>query len=191
MIAFRLNEQFLPRRHGFPARALLAGMYAMNSVKWLERIVVLGPQDWPEAFYASGMDLLYLRTFNEPVASNGTHRVSDVLIKSQIVSPVPGARLAAGLHPIWGFAWAGKLTIQSVQVSIDGGKRWHDAERQGSSKPFGWVRWHFPWKASRGEYALMSRAQDSVGNWQPLARDANRRDGYELNWCAPVFCSVR
>lgn len=191
MIAFRLNGQFLPRRHGFPARALLPGMYAMNSVKWLERIVVLGPQDWPEAFYASGMDLLYLRTFNEPPASNGTNRVSDVLVKSQVISPAPGARLAAGLHPISGFAWAGKHTVQSVQVSIDGGQRWHEAERQGLSNPFGWIKWRFPWEAQRGEYALMCRAQDSAGNWQPLARDPNRRDGYELNWCAPISCLVR
>ncbi|MSO22530.1 MAG: hypothetical protein EXQ58_04600 [Acidobacteria bacterium] len=92
MIAFRLNDQFLPRRNGFPARALLPGMYAMNSVKWLERIIVLGPQDWPEAFYASGMNLLYLRTFNEPAPSHSVNRVSEILVKSQIVSPLPRTR---------------------------------------------------------------------------------------------------
>lgn len=191
MVAFRLNDQFLPRRHGFPARALFPGLYAMNSVKWLERVVVLGPQDWPAAFYSSGMDLLYVRTFNDPAASSGTNRVSDVLIKSQIVSPAPGARIAAGPHAIWGFAWAGKHTVRSVQTSVDGGKHWQEAALQGASRPFGWVKWSFAWQASRGEHALMCRAQDSAGNWQPLERDPNRRDGYELNWCAPVNCSAR
>jgi hypothetical protein len=38
---------------------------------------------------------------------------------------------------------------------------------------------------------LMSRAVDDAGCQQPLARDRSRRDSYELNFCAPVRCSVR
>src|ERR1051325_8233440 len=48
--AFRLNGQFLPPRNGFPARALVGGWYAMDSVKWLQRIVLLGPDDRPGSF---------------------------------------------------------------------------------------------------------------------------------------------
>ena len=42
-MAFKLNDRFLPRKNGFPARALFPGWYAMDSVKWLQRVVVLGP----------------------------------------------------------------------------------------------------------------------------------------------------
>lgn len=190
LIALRLNNRFLPRRHGFPARALLPGLYAMNSVKWLERIVVLNSDDMPEAFYASGMDLLYKRTFHKAVPDVDAS-VSDILVKSRIVSPVPGARLASGPHTITGFAWAGKRNVDSVNISVDGGKTWRLAKLDGDGQPFRWVRWHCDWEATRGTHQLVSRARDSRGNWQPLARDANRRDGYELNWSAPSPCSVR
>jgi hypothetical protein len=43
---------------------------------------------------------------------------------------------------------------------------------------------------SKGEYVLRSRAIDDRGWRQPLERDPSREDDYELNWCAPVRCSV-
>jgi hypothetical protein len=36
----------------------------------------------------------------------------------------------------------------------------------------------------------MSRAIDDAGRAQPLKRDPSRKDGYELNFCTPVRCSV-
>jgi hypothetical protein len=38
---------------------------------------------------------------------------------------------------------------------------------------------------------LMSRAVDDAGRQQPIKRDALRKDGYELSFCAPVKCAVR
>ena len=61
MIAFKLNDRFLPRQNGFPARALFPGWYAMDSVKWLQRIVVLGPEDQADDFQSSGMNKVYNR----------------------------------------------------------------------------------------------------------------------------------
>ncbi|MFN0169494.1 MAG: molybdopterin-dependent oxidoreductase [Bryobacteraceae bacterium] len=190
MVAFRLNDQFLPRRHGFPARAMQAAQYAMNSVKWLERIVVLGPDDRPAEFYASGMDLLYRRTYHKEIPAADS-RVSGILVKSRIVTPAARARLASGPHTISGLAWAGANRVASVQVSVDGAKTWRPARLEGAPRPFRWVRWNLPWEATPGEHRLVSRAQDSLGNLQPLVRDPNRRDGYELNHCAAVMCSVK
>ena len=61
MVAFKLNDRFLPRKNGFPARALFPGWYAMDSVKWLQRIIVLGPEDEPRGFQSSGMNKVYNR----------------------------------------------------------------------------------------------------------------------------------
>ena len=190
MVAFRLNDQFLPRRQGFPARAMLAAQYAMSSVKWLERIVVLRPDDRPAEFYASGMDLLYRRTYHKEISAADS-RVAGILVKSRIVTPAAQARLASGAHTISGLAWAGANRVASVQVSVDGAKTWRLAKLEGAPRPFRWVRWNLPWEAPPGEYRLVSRAQDSLGNLQPLVRDPDRRDGYELNHCAAVTCSVK
>jgi len=50
LVSFKLNDRFLLGKNGFPARALFPGWHAMDSVKWLRRIVVLGPDDPPSGF---------------------------------------------------------------------------------------------------------------------------------------------
>ena len=191
MVSFRLNDQFLPLRNGFPARAIFPGWYAMDSVKWLQRIVVLGPSDWPDTYYASGMDLLYHRWLKGDAEERVTARVSQILLKSAIAFPSPESRLAAGTYRVSGFAWAGEQTVRAVRVSVDGGTTWNPARLEASSRPFTWVRWNYDWSAEPGDFVLMSQAQDSTSKWQPMQRDRTRSDGYELNWVMPVRCSVK
>ncbi len=191
MVSFRLNGGFLPPSNGFPARAIFPGWYAMDSVKWLQRIVVLGPSDWPDAYYASGMDLLYHRWLKDGADQKVTARVSQILLKSAIVFPSSESRLAAGNYRVSGFAWAGEQTVRAVRVSSDGGTTWNPASLEASSRPFTWVKWNYDWSAEPGDFVLMSQAQDSAGRWQPLQRDRTRSDGYELNSVMPVKCSVK
>lgn len=191
LVAFKLNDRFLPRRNGFPARVLLPGWYGMDSVKWLRRIVVLEAGARPAGFYESGMDRLYTRLVRDPGGTRAAERVSKVLVKSAIAYPTDGAKLWAGEYRVWGFAWAGASAIRRVEVSLDAGRTWSAARLESRPEPFTWVRWNIPWKASPGEYAVLSRATDDKGHEQPLARDPARADGYELNWCAPVRCVVK
>ncbi len=190
LIAFKMNDLFLPRRNGFPARALFPGWYAMDSVKWLRRVVVLTPGDRHASFVDSGMDRLYNRV---RLGTNGmeTRRLSAIQVKSAIAWPPDKMRLAAGLYEVWGFAWTGNGSVREVAVSLNGGRAWEPVNLQSSPEPYRWIRWKYKWTATPGDYALMSRATDSQGNQQPLERDTARKDGYELNWCAPLTCSVR
>src|ERR1700757_282216 len=41
LLAFKMNDVDLPPEHGFPLRAIVPGWYAVASVKWLTRIVVI------------------------------------------------------------------------------------------------------------------------------------------------------
>jgi DMSO/TMAO reductase YedYZ molybdopterin-dependent catalytic subunit len=190
LVAFKLNDLFLPRRNGFPARALFPGWYAMDSVKWLRRIVVLGPNDRYASFIESGMDRVYNRVTMAPGGIE-TERLSSIQVKSAIAWPPDKMRLPVGLYEIWGFTWTGTGTVREVAVSLDGGRVWESARLESSPAPYRWIRWNYNWSASAGEHSLMSRATDSQGNQQPLQRDTARKDGYELNWCAPLTCSVR
>ena len=45
LVAFKYNDLALPKRNGFPARALFPGWYGMDSVKWLRRIAVVQEAD--------------------------------------------------------------------------------------------------------------------------------------------------
>src|ERR1700730_11675197 len=118
------------------------------------------------------------------------YRIASVLVKSVINYPPKEAKLVAAVYPISGYAWTGEGVIRRVEVSVDGGRIWSAAKLDTALRPFTWVRWTYSWKAKPGEHLLMSRAEDSAGNRQPLARDPERLDSYELNWCAPVRCAV-
>ncbi len=190
LVAFKMNGRFLPSEHGFPARALVPGHYATDSVKWLSRIVILKEEDRPDAFYSSGMDRLYLREVGTAEGGVITSRVSSLLIKSRIAVPVHESRWPPGRHTVWGFAWSGASEVEGVEVSFDGGRTWNPTELESKPLPFTWVRWRCAWEAGSGQHVLLSRAWDRAGNHQPLTRDPNRRDGYELNSCFPVKCTV-
>lgn len=192
MVAFKLNDRFLPRKNGFPARALLPGWYGMDSVKWLQRIIVLAPGDPAAAdFHASGMDRLYNREVVNAAGEIEKTRLADIDVKSAIAWPPDTARLPAGTHTIRGFAWTAAGLVSSVRVTCDGGRSWTPAQFESEPRHFAWTRWKFSWSAKPGDYVLMARASDDAGRQQPLQRDSSRKDGYAWNFCAPIRCSVR
>jgi DMSO/TMAO reductase YedYZ molybdopterin-dependent catalytic subunit len=191
LVAFKLNGRFLPRRNGFPARILFPGWYGMDSVKWLRRVVVLGSSDQVPNFQLSGMNKLYNRMFKTPAGEPKVTRITEIQVRSVIAWPADNTRLPAGRHAIRGFAWTGAGLVRSVSFSTDGGRAWSPAQFESPPKPFTWVRWKYLWSAAPGDHVLMSRAVDDAGREQPLTRDPSRKDGYELNFCAPIRCSVR
>lgn len=190
LVAFKYNDLTLPKRNGFPARAVFPGWYGMNSVKWLRRIAVLGPGEQGTSFDRSGMNRLYNRVARQSSGEQVT-RVSSVQVKSAIAWPLEGLKLPAGHYAVWGFAWSGNGVIRRLSISVDGGKQWNPAKLASQTDPHRWVRWSYDWNARPGDYAVMSRAKDAGGGEQPLARDPARKDAYELNWCMPIHCSVR
>jgi DMSO/TMAO reductase YedYZ molybdopterin-dependent catalytic subunit len=191
LVAFKLNDLLLPKRNGFPARALFPGWYGMDSVKWLRRIVVMNVQDEQQStFQQSGMNRLYNRVENIQ-GNTQIMRLSSIQVKSVVAWPNDGLKLPAGRHLVWGFAWSGSDAIRSVALTTDGGKAWDSAKLDPQSGPYSWVRWSYTWNAKPGEYTLMSRASDAAGHQQPIQRDHTRKDAYELNSCPPLRCSVR
>jgi DMSO/TMAO reductase YedYZ molybdopterin-dependent catalytic subunit len=191
LVAFKLNDRYLPRRNGFPARAFFPGWYGMDSVKWLQRIVVLAPGEAAANFQASGMHQVYNRVVADPAGGRKIVRLSEVLVKSAIAWPGDQMKLPVGRHEVQGFAWTGSGVVRAVEVSTDAGRTWNPTRLEAAPKPFVWVRWRYGWNANPGDHILLSRATDASGRKQPLVRDPARKDGYELNFCQPVHCAVR
>jgi DMSO/TMAO reductase YedYZ molybdopterin-dependent catalytic subunit len=191
LIAIKLNGKFLPRRNGFPARAVFPGWYGMDSVKWIKRMVVLGSSDQASEFVASGMNKLYNRMVRTPSGDVSLTRLAQIQVRSVIAWPNESARLTAGHHKVRGFAWTGTGLIHSVSFTADGGRTWGSAQLDAPPKPFTWVRWSYQWAAPPGNHVLISRARDDAGHEQPLVRDLARKDTYEQNACARVPCTVR
>jgi DMSO/TMAO reductase YedYZ molybdopterin-dependent catalytic subunit len=167
LLAYEMNGQPLPPQHGSPLRLVVPGWYGMTSVKWLGRITLV---DRPfDGYYH--VSSYRLRQSEDDVGEPVTR-----MLPRALMAP-PGypeymtrARIVpAGPWVLEGRAWSGWGDIDSVEVSVDGGRIWAAADLERDlGGPAAWSRWTFTWEASPGEYELCCRARDEAGNEQPL-----------------------
>ena len=88
--------------------------------------------------------------------------------KSVITFPSGGHQLPGrGFYEIRGLAWSGGGAIRKVEVSTDGGKRWNNAEIQGTAQRMAHARFTYQWNWDGQETALLSRCTDEIGQVQP------------------------
>lgn len=162
LLAYEMNGEPLPLKHGYPLRALALGWTGANCVKWLSRITV---RDRPHAgFY---MDQVY-RIFQKGEEPHSGEVVTAIRLKAIITRPRDGERLPAGPVVVLGAAYAGEEEIGRVEVSVDGGARWEPAELIGPQAPYAWRQWQFLWKAQApGAHRILARATDARGRRQP------------------------
>ena len=81
---------------------------------------------------------------------------------SQITEPQHGATLAVGEVTIHGSAADADGAVGGVEISLDGGNRWHPAAGRES--------WHYRWHAQPGTYTLLCRAVDDSANLETPSR---------------------
>jgi DMSO/TMAO reductase YedYZ molybdopterin-dependent catalytic subunit len=184
LLAYEMNGETLPVKHGFPLRVVAPGWAGDSWVKWLTSIRVLDREHdgfWMKNAY---------RHPGKPVAPGPAvpqeqmQPVTSLSVKSLITAPVDGAQIAGGTPiTIRGVAWSGDAgPVTAVDVSIDGGRTWQAATlRPGQRTAFGWRQWEHRWTPSRPSYyTILARARDMVGNAQPLDQEWNPA-GYGWN----------
>lgn len=168
LLAYEMNGEPLPLKHGYPLRALALGWTGANCVKWLAKIMVM---DRPYAGFF--MDNVY-RVYQPGEESNSGTVVTHLKLKSIITQPTPGEKLPRGSVVILGAAYAGEKEIERVDVSLDGGETWAQAEFIGPREPYAWRQWQYTWQADRsGTYKIMARATDNNAEQQPMNADWN------------------
>jgi len=139
LLAYEMNGESLPFKHGFPLRALALGWTGANCVKWLTRITVL-----EKPFEGFFMDDVY-RVFQKEEEPKSGEVVTRLKLKSIITQPLEGEELSKGTVTILGAAYAGEESVECVDVSLDGGKTWDLASFIGPHEPFAWRQWQYVW----------------------------------------------
>jgi DMSO/TMAO reductase YedYZ molybdopterin-dependent catalytic subunit len=183
ILVTRLNGRPLTRQHGAPWRALFPGWFGMDSVKWLDRLVVARDPLPPEGD-------TYQEIRQTPSGTVERHPLPRLPVKSVIIDPLAGVVLRRGGVEIRGLAWSGTGKIASVEVSPDGGTTWRAAELL-PGRDFEWWLWKAALEfAQPGTVEFVARARDSEGSQQPAQRDPSRLDGYANNWYHRVRCVV-
>lgn len=172
MLAWAMNDEALPVRHGRPLRLLVPGWYGVANVKWLTEIHV---QDRRYMGRFMGRDYVTLKRVDTGAEQRWVETsVSRMNLKSVIARVT---RRGDG-HRISGFALSDGTPLRSVEVSIDDGP-WRAATIDPQSTRYSWKLFHHDWPdAEPGEHTVVSRVTDVNGNVQPAAADLPERVSY-------------
>jgi DMSO/TMAO reductase YedYZ molybdopterin-dependent catalytic subunit len=181
LLALKMNGQPLPDIHGFPARLIVPGWDGTSSVKWVVRLSAAAEANKGFFMNPGYRYPKYSLPPGSPPKPAELEVIEGMPVKSTIVAPEDQSMLGLGSIVIRGFAWAGEEAIERVEVSTDGGSRWHDAVLSSPKLPFAWRLWRLDWKpADPGYYTILSRATDSAGRVQPIVSAWNP-SGYLWN----------
>ena len=183
LLAYEMNGSPLPPEHGFPLRALVSGWYGMDSVKWLSRVELSR-----EPFKGYFQQERYVA-----VKANGERQtITRMRVSSKFLRPLNQEEIRAKSYQIEGLAWAGDRKVSKVELRFDSGGTWQPAVLGEAAIPLVWTPWSFAWSIPRArQYVIEVRATDEAGNSQPLARDPDRKDDYELNTPHRISVNVR
>ncbi len=182
LLAWAMNGEDLPERHGYPLRAIVPGWYGMASVKWLRRMALVEQpfQGYFQTFeYSRWVEMAGYRSLAPLHAGE---------VKAEIAAPAAGEAIGAGTtYRVRGAAWAGESAIQTVEVSANGGGAWDQAQLLDRPARYCWTRWQYDWRtpSGRGRATLMARARDASGRVQPLERNKLERS-YAVSHVLPV-----
>lgn len=181
-----MNGKPLSYKHGYPVRIVAPGIAGARSVKWLDRITVqleesrnyyqqhdykiLPPEatDWETAEkYWALAPAVQDMPVNSVIAIPQNGRV--VKLSSEGTTEVRGYALPQG----------DQGPVQRVEISVDDGRTWTDAEiidgKEGRGK-WCWVLWRAVVRLQKGRpRRIISRATDAGGNIQSANPQWNLR----------------
>jgi DMSO/TMAO reductase YedYZ molybdopterin-dependent catalytic subunit len=158
LLAYEMNGEPIPQKHGAPVRVLLLNRYGMKQPKWL-----------------TGIELT-----NHPVDGYWEQQgwSKEAIVKTNsafLVETKDGGMLALG-----GWAYAGNRGISKVEFSPDDGKTWLPAAVKEPLNVNCWQFWSAEWKPpAAGEYTFKVRAVDGAGKAQPVGPKPTLPDGGE------------
>jgi len=144
LVAYGMNGRTLSTAHGAPARLLVPGRYGMRSTKWLTEV---------ELSTADHVAYWEERGWDEEAVINTLSYLRAVQRR--------GDRVAVG-----GVAYGGLRGVDRVEVSVDGGDTWLEADLEEPPGEFAWHRWRAVTERSPGELSIQTRATDGTGEVQ-------------------------
>jgi DMSO/TMAO reductase YedYZ molybdopterin-dependent catalytic subunit len=160
LVAFGMNDEELPLKHGYPVRLVVPGLYGyVSATKWLTEIELT---DW-------GFDAYWIK--------RGWSKEGPIVTQSRIDTVSDDSTVSAGTRPVGGVAWAPHRGIDRVEVSTDDGETWNDARLAAQLDVDVWRQYVYDWEAEPGEYTLKVRATDGEGETQTEEEAAPQPSG--------------
>ena len=162
LLAWGMNGEPLPLVHGAPLRVVVPGYIGARSVKWLERIEVRStPGRGTSSTSSTGVPA-------DATPGPGVGMpLGLIALNGDVLSPADGETVAAGPVEVRGYAFAGgDRHVARVDVSVDGGGDWSQAELLDDLGRWAWRHWRATLGSARRTRDLV-RAWDSSAATQP------------------------
>ncbi|HEY0784059.1 MAG TPA: molybdopterin-dependent oxidoreductase [Thermoanaerobaculia bacterium] len=167
LLAYEMNGQPLPPVHGAPLRALVPGFIGARSVKWLSSLT-LSATPSTNYFQAKAYRLFPQEVRAENVVWEDGLMLGEMCVNSVLTRPLDGEALPAGTVTVEGYAIAGGgRTVERVDLSLDGGTSWKQAELASVDSPWAWRLFRAALDLSPGSHEIVCRAWDSAAQTQP------------------------
>ena len=149
LLAYEMNGVPLPTDHGFPIRLLNPGHYGTKNPKWIVNIHLAKEH---ESYWEK----------------RGWDPIANVKLGTMIGTPSEGEEITGGkVYTVSGAAFdAGHHGgIKKVEVSIDYGQTWEEAEIWAKDTPLAWVLWKWDWQVPEkpGPVEIYARATANSG----------------------------
>jgi sulfane dehydrogenase subunit SoxC len=178
LLAYGQNGEAIRPEQGYPVRLFVPGYEGNMSIKWLRRIEVSDAPFMTREETSKYTDLM----------PDGSALQFSFLMEAKSVITYPSGEMLLrqpGFYEISGLAWSGRGKIVRVEVSVDGGESWHDAQLHGPVLPICHTRFTLPWEWHGKEAILQSRCTDETGYVQPTIKALVAQRGlssvYHLN----------
>ncbi|SHK33376.1 molybdopterin-dependent oxidoreductase [Thermocrinis minervae] len=193
ILAYEMNDQPLPHWNGFPVRVVVPGWTATY---WIKHIVSIDVVSQPyKGFWMATAYRLPLGKF--PMVERFTSQetavntpITEIVVNSLMLHPRDKQIFRRGqVIEVKGLAWDAGYGIKMVEVSIDGGKTWREAELGKDYGRFSWRQWKYTFKADKkGKYVIMAKATNRIGQtqtfeliWNPAGYHHNVVQRVEIN----------
>jgi sulfite oxidase len=164
LLAWAMNGEPLAPVHGAPLRVIVPGYIGARSVKWLERIEL---RSEPWAGYFQHVAYRLVPAYGIPGPGVGMP-LGLVALNSDVLCPRDGDTVTAGPVEVRGYAFAGgDRHVARVDVSIDGGASWAQADLLEDLGRWAWRHWRITLSLVSGVHEVFVRAWDSSAATQP------------------------
>ncbi|XP_039126031.1 sulfite oxidase isoform X1 [Dioscorea cayenensis subsp. rotundata] len=177
LLAYEMNGKILNRDHGYPLRVVVPGVIGARSVKWLDKIDII--KDECQGFFMQKDYKMFPPTVNWDNIDWSTRKPQmDFPVQCAICSLDDDNLVQVGKVVVGGYAVAGGgRGIERVDISVDGGKTWIEADRyQKDNVPYAaddinsdkwaWVLFRAVVPVPRNT-EIIAKAVDSAANVQP------------------------
>lgn len=167
LLAWAMNGQPLQAVHGAPLRVVVPGYIGARSVKWLQRITA-STDPSPNFFQATAYRLLPADTDPDTAGPGDGLSLGAVALNSAILTPTDGDFVPTGSLSVRGYALAGgQRAVARVDVSVDGGSTWTQADLGEDRGGWVWRMWHTTVEIAAGNVQIVARAWDTSAASQP------------------------